>query len=111
MAKFFVGQLVRIVRVYQAANHHLLGAHGRISEVVEFVDVPQGEETAYGLDICPITREPDDQEFGLCWVNGFVAHQLEPILPSGHTASTESFQELMDRLNTQRVDKVEEVGA
>ncbi|MCL6710495.1 hypothetical protein M8R20_46235 [Pseudomonas sp. R2.Fl] len=37
--------------------------------------------------------------------------QLEPILPSGHRASTESFQELMDRLNTEKVERVEEVGA
>lgn len=92
MAKFFLGQRVRLVKARYPENQ---GLEGRI------VALFPGE---YPID-CQL-------DFGRP-VRGHGTHtsKLEPILPSGHTASTESFQELMDRLNTQRVEKVEEVGA
>jgi len=90
MAKFFLGQRVRIVR---AAHIENVGKCGRITKL--FV---MRRRSAAMVDM----TGPGDWSY---------TDDLEPILPSGHTASTESFQELMDRLNTQRVEKVEEVGA
>ncbi|MGN6223679.1 hypothetical protein [Pseudoxanthomonas sp.] len=111
MTKYFVGQRVRIVRIYQAMNAHLLGAQGRIAEIAELKNGVPGEEIAYGLDILPIEWEEDPEDGFLIWAIGFGPEQLEPILPSGRRAGTESFQELMDRLNTEKVEGVEEVGA
>jgi len=100
MATYFVGQRVRIVLIW--SHPELLGREGRITGPFEECWSPfYGIWHGWPLDI---RTSNGDQ---------VVAEEeaLEPILPSGHTAGTESFQELMDRLNTQRVEKVEEVGA
>lgn len=101
MAKFFLGQRVRLARPDQEENR---GVTGRISALGYFADF-----TFLRGQFCEEGDCVVDWDKG-GWSPQFT-HQLEPILPSGHTASTESFQELMDRLNTQRVEKVEEVGA
>ena len=102
MAKFFVGQRVRIVRAEFA--FHLIGTESVVLGVNEsFLSKHDGifRHGYVRLDM----RDGDGARFFA------LPENLEPILPSGHTAGTESFQELMDRLNTQRVEKVEEVGA
>lgn len=91
MATFFVGQRVRIVGCEKPANRKYIGDEQRIVRFWAGAAV---------LDCHP---RPDG-------TNCSELANLEPILPSGHTASAESFQELMDRLSTQRVEKVEEVG-
>lgn len=112
MAKFFVGQRVRILRSFSWPE--LAGSEGC---VVGLGDVITAGPWA---GVQGITVAPD------CWGTSRAPHtsslsgathfcplpdQLEPILPSGHHAATESFQELMDRLNTEKVERVEEVGA
>lgn len=95
MARFFVGQRVRIVGAEFAI--HLIGAESVVLGLNEsFLSTHDGR-LRHGyvrLDI----RDGDGVQFFA------LPENLEPILPSGHTASTESFQELMDRLNTQQVE-------
>lgn len=109
MATYFLGQRVRIK--WSLGWPELAGQGGRILG-------PENGLSVHGI-WCEWRVAPD------CWGTDIAprpglgggerftpnSDQLAPILPSGHTAGTESFQELMDRLNTQRVEKVEEVGA
>lgn len=101
MATFFVGQRVRLARPDHEENRD---STGRISYIGHFANFTM----IRGL-ICV------EGDCVMDWDNGYwspqFTHQLEPILPDGHRASTESFQELMDRLNTEKVERVEEVGA
>ncbi|MGS1076672.1 hypothetical protein [Pseudoxanthomonas beigongshangi] len=102
MVKFFVGQRVLVVRPDKGSAVRGL---------------------CVGDEAVILRRSTNNEEFWRIYVHGkvnpFVGEsdfpvypfEIEPAIPSGHTASTESFQELMDRLNTQRVEKVEEVGA
>lgn len=100
MATFHVGQQVRLKFANDPRAVPLVGAETRI------IGVHHGIFDVYW-------------ELGLAHPEGGwwrvttaqASNCLEPVQPSGHTASTESFRELMDRLNTQRVEKVEEVGA
>jgi len=98
MATFFVGQRVRLVNV--AAFEHGELFEGFETRILSYAS-DLGRDGYWHVD-----------DAGK-WPAGLSVHEahLEPILPSGHTAGTESFQELMDRLNTQRVEKAEEVGA
>lgn len=101
MAKFFVGQRVRLVRACKPSNS---GLTGRIREIHPEV-VGEG-----GVAInCRCDWDDGTSDAWGHW--GTHTSRLEPILPSGHRAGTESFQELMDRLNTEKVERVEEVGA
>lgn len=86
MAKFFVGQRVRVAWVRLAENSHLIGSEGRITGINDYLPGP----IIYALDSCPFKRD----ESG---VYGFCAEQLEPILPEGHTPSIYSYKDLMDR--------------
>jgi len=100
MAKFFVGQRVRIVRT--GFHPELLGREARIIEPFkECRSLAFGSWSGWPLDL----KTSDGKDI--------VAHEdaLEPILPSGHTAGTECFQELMGRLNTEKVERVEEAAA
>lgn len=112
MGKFFVGQRVRILR--SVSWPELAGHEGRVVGLGDVIAVGPWAGTK-GITVAPdcwgAYRAP--YASSLTGANSFCPRpeQLEPILPSGHTAGTESFQELMDRLNTRRVEKVEEVGA
>lgn len=52
MAKFYIGQRVRVVRIELAENLHLLGKEGVVTEV----ETDSYGLVGYGLNICPITR-------------------------------------------------------
>lgn len=100
MARFHIGQQVRVKFADEPLAVPLVGAETRI--VGEFLGI---FDVYWELGLT-------HPEGGLWRVPKACASDcLEPIQPSGHTSGTESFQELMDRLNTQRVEKVEEVGA
>lgn len=106
MARFFLGQRVRVVGLEQEATAFDLDALGKEGVVNELDCVSTfNKEGMVGvtLPIPAYTGKREDWCFG--------PHHLEPILPDGHRASTESFQELLDRLNTKKVERVEEVGA
>jgi hypothetical protein len=106
MATFFVGQRVRVIGVEpeaQSTERAAIGMEGVVNEL-------GCTNELYYAGMVGVTL-PIPARGGGCQDWCFRPEHLEPILPCGHTASTESFQELMDRLNTQRVEKVEEVGA
>lgn len=93
MAKFFVGQRVRVVRVRDHLNSHLIGLEGHISEIRKVSS--RFDWDPIGLDCHPIVREFD----GIGFVTiGFSPDQLEPILPEGSAPSEFTFQQLMDSL-------------
>lgn len=91
MAKFFVGQRVRIVKIHQPHNSHFFGKEGHVAEVL---DSPYGE--MYGLDLRPISRSIEDG--GVLVTSGFAPEQLVSIDPEGHQPCGESYEQLMDRL-------------
>lgn len=90
MSKFFVGQMVRVVRPWRDMTlkdwlnwPRLQGAEGRVTEVGctnSFREV--------GIAIMVSNEEWILPEYG-----------LEPILPGGHRASDYSLAELLDRCN------------
>ena len=89
MAKFFVGQRVRIIRVHRFP--HLLGAEARVTEIGVLAMMKDGAliEGCVKLDI-PAPGFPGQ----------FVAPPpdwIEPILPEGHRAGDYSLSELLDR--------------
>ncbi len=88
MAKFFVGQRVRVKFVCRPENKVLVGLE---TVVADLCWMPTWDEPIYGVREKPIVFD-----FGEGWV-GFSPDQLEPILPSGHRASDFSFHELMDK--------------
>ena len=95
MAKFFVGQMVRITWVKHQKNAHLIGTQGRISEIRE--NFLHGE-CGYGLDAAPITCTYEESGFSA--VIAWRSSQLEPISPEGQEPAQFSFHELMDRLRS-----------
>lgn len=72
MARFFVGQRVRIVGVDETIPGHLLGKTAIVTEIMDcFWDgIP-----LYGLDCFPIVEDS-------IFATGFDPSQLEPILPA-----------------------------
>lgn len=90
MKALFVGQRVKVVRVSQPKYFHKLGICGRITEIKS-----DNVVTIYGLDCDPIEACEIDGEK---WEVGWMADQLEPILPEGSAPSEYSFSELMDSL-------------
>lgn len=89
MAKFFVGQRVRIIRVERSP--HLLGAEARVTKIGVLTIMKDGAliEGCVKLDI-PAPGFPGQ----------FVAAPpdwIEPILPDGHRAGDYSLSELLDR--------------
>lgn len=86
MAKFFVGQRVRIVRAQTQAGISLIGRSAVVIEVAEFAD----GEVGYGLDIAPIF-------FDEGWVI-WGAHQLEPITPPHVAGSWEVIEQLLPNI-------------
>lgn len=74
MARFFVGQRVRVVRVDDELPGHLLGKSAIVTEIL---DCFSDGSPLYGLDCFPILYEPG-------FATGFDPWQLEPILPYGH---------------------------
>lgn len=90
MAKFLIGQLVRVAWVHSADFAHEVGLEGRVSCVKSGCMGP----TIYGLNNAPIKyRSAADGMHAY----GFLEEQLEPILPEGQAPSVYSFQELMDK--------------
>ena len=85
MAKFFVGQRVRVAWVHRAKNSHLVGSEARI------IDIKYTDPIIHSLDRAPFERD------ATC-IYGFFAEQLEPILPEGHIPSVYSFGELLVKL-------------
>lgn len=90
MAKFFVGQRVRITKVERSENGHMVGREGHINKIMDLIPF-----LIHGLDIAPIFRELgiDGEHF-----IGWGTDQLEPILPEGSAPSDFTFQQLMDSL-------------
>ncbi|WP_440984935.1 hypothetical protein ACQHIH_16115 [Xanthomonas sontii] len=93
MAKFFVGQRVRVVYVKRTENSHLVGQEGHVNEVLQ---CPWG--IGYGLDVRPITHAIVDG--GVLATYAFDADQLAPVLPEGQQPCGESYEQLMDRLRS-----------
>ncbi|XQA74629.1 hypothetical protein ACM9XA_03570 [Xanthomonas sacchari] len=93
MAKFFVGQRVRVVKIYQPHNSHFLGQEGHVAEVL---NTPSGKR--YGLDFRPISHSIEDG--GVLVTSGFGGEQLASIDPEGHQPCGESYEQLMDRLRS-----------
>lgn len=85
MAKFFVGQRVRIK--YSTTWPELNGQEGVI------VDLGDGEAevapNCWGTSICPYPKEDTADWFGP------YIHQLEPIMPEGHEPCGMSYEEMM----------------
>jgi len=100
MARFFLGQQVRLKFANDERAVPLIGTETRI--VGEFHGI---FDVYWELGLAHpeggLWRVPKDQ----------ASNCLEPVQPSGHRASTESFQELIDRLNTEKVARVEEAAA
>lgn len=97
MAKYSVGQRVRIIRVANAANQHLIGAESHVVHVryVEhWLNKPDKEPAeAYLLQI--ETAQP-----GSYWTSD----QLEPIIPDGAKPSEfTDIHELLDSLQLEEV--------
>lgn len=90
MAKFLIGQRVRIVWVNRAVNSGKVGLETHVVEINDRV----GDWTLYGLSGSPIHMEVEDGR--MVWY-GWSEDQLEPIIPGGAKPSTYSFQELMDK--------------
>lgn len=82
MAKFFVGQRVRIVKVYKAKE-----ALGKEATLLRWRESGCWEASVDGYG----------EWFNGLWY-GFDEDQLEPILPEGAQPSEFSFTELMDNL-------------
>lgn len=87
MAKFFVGQRVRMVR---PDNPRHQGATGRVFFIgpIEWGQVFNGEICVDGD--CAVSW--DDGDWTPEWLS-----KLEPILPEGHRAGDYSLSELLDR--------------
>ena len=94
MARFFVGQRVRIK--WSALCPGLAGQEGRIvplpTHMVRFVN-PEGRPWAVAPEAwgAPYRTNPGD------WFGPY-EEQLEPILPSGHAACDEDFKRDLDKL-------------
>lgn len=93
MAKFFLGQRVRVVSVVHPELPVLRAAVGLCGVVNEL-----GCRTAAGrTDFIGVTLPIPDPLNGRREDWAFSSDQLEPILPAGHKAGDYSFHELMDR--------------
>lgn len=86
MARFFVGQRVRVAWVTNTEFSHEVGKEGIVEEIREGFF-----RTLYSLNNSP---------FVLIGARtfGFMEDQLEPIIPEGMQPSEFSFHELMDNL-------------
>lgn len=87
MAKFFVGQRVKVKSVGHPSLQFLLGAEAVVNEIGCDWYSEHGEE----VDGVGVTIDGRDD-----WA--FFPYQLEPILPEGAAPSIYSYQELMDKL-------------
>lgn len=89
MAKFHIGQRVRVSWVRTEEYKWVEGREGRITEIWEGFC---GTRTGYGLDILPIGPSKVDGLLG-----AFADDQLEPILDD-HTPCDADFKESLDTL-------------
>lgn len=89
MTKFFVGQMVRIVRC--SFHHHYLGREARITAIGESAIDRSNGRLIHGT----IQLDFVVDGYGRACAT---ADQLEPILPEGSAPSEYSFSELMDSL-------------
>lgn len=88
MAKFFIGQKVKVKYVHRTKNSYLVGREDFISEVNHNTD-----EVLYGLKSSPI----EYKYYGLLTtVWGFKEDQLEPILPEGAQPCGISYEQMME---------------
>jgi hypothetical protein len=95
MAKFYVGQRVRIL--YSNGWPELAGQEGRIvsaatSRGIEGKSEWQVAPDAWGTDIAPRRSPNGGRSFGPH------SSQLEPILPDGHRACDDDFKRDLDKL-------------
>ena len=91
MAKFFVGQRVRVVADFGGHFPNLIGAEGVVMQVDD-QDWTKWD-AMYGLDIHPLYQIESGH-----WI-GFVDGELEPVLPDGAKPSEfSSYEELMESL-------------
>lgn len=84
MAKFHIGQMVRVVAVSYEENNYLIGSVG----IVYGIDC----KTHDGSSGCVAVNINGDDD------NAFEAFQLEPILYDGAKPIAESFEEMMGKL-------------
>lgn len=92
MARFFVGQRVRLVR-YQPSNITPIpvGDEGRVTKLKFF---PKGTPTTDG----PMLIDSDcEVDFAIAGLRSSSTDNLEPILPDGHRAGDYSLSELLGR--------------
>lgn len=83
MAKFFVGQRVKLV---YSRGWIPAGCQGRVISITSMVD------TKGGINDCLVSWD------GHQGVNGAMFEQLEPILPEGHRTGETGLCEPLDRL-------------
>ncbi len=95
MAKFFVGQRVRIK--WSVGFTELAGEEGRVIEVGQF---PTVQGNIADLVVAPDVWSSEWCPYYSCRRFTPRAIQLEPILPEGQRPSGESFHELMSRLRS-----------
>lgn len=89
MAKFFVGQLVRVARASKSRNV------GKVVTIVEFRDIPKGTICTNGNIVsrncnCIITMPNTPGVTGSCHTD-----QLEPIVDDGSIPCGMSYEEMM----------------
>ena len=83
MAKFHVGQMVRVKFAETIEGNFYVGKKAVITEI----DIDSAENDLYGLDICPLEKDMDE-----IW--GWGDHQLEPITESYALVTWESMRDL-----------------
>ena len=83
MARFYVGQRVRVVLIERTENLHFLGREGTVNEVI----ISDNGDVGYGLDIFPITFTSEGW-----WA--FEEDQLEPIQDRPELSSWDALREL-----------------
>lgn len=95
MARFFVGQRVRVVRAFHPQNSGITGRIERIQRFSPGDPLPNGEFLSGEVCDCWVELDRARHDGRTSGASSF--WRLEPILPEGHTQSIYSFQELMDK--------------
>lgn len=91
MAKFFVGQRVRVIRATYYPQ--FIGAESVVREIDGYVRSRNSDKPVRGLVTLNI-RSPDPKYAFLA----YPPEDIEPIIPEGAAPSIYSYQKLMDKL-------------
>lgn len=96
MAKFFVGQRVRIVRAKHPENNGLTGVISHIGPWGRMDRLPSGDRLLDRSADCYLRLDRPRHDGRTSGANDF--DQLEPILPEGAAPSDFTFQQLMENV-------------